>query len=346
MANEQQTNVPEPQQAAPKPKKGRAAAQRLYTSVRQTKPVTFIKWAVILIVFLIVTNPALLPFLSADTKASLRDTWGSVFGDVASIARAVTFNWVNLFKVVAIILMLLFLRALIAFILEQLRPKSGRGRSAVTLLRSALSYIIVIIGIFWCLGAVGVNVSTIAAGIGIVALGLSFGAKSLVQDVVTGTFLVFEEEFNVGDIIEVGGFRGTVESIGIRVTAIKGPGGNVKIVNNSDLRNILNRSSQTSFAVTEVSVAYSEDVRRVEEVLNAAFPKMREAYPEVFLEDPKNLGVSELADSGVVFKIGASVAEKDIFTAPRIMNREIKIAFDEAGVEIPFPQVVVHPAKE
>lgn len=310
-----------------------------------TKPRTIIKWVVILLVFLIIANPTIIPFLSEDTKASLSETWKSIFGDVGSLTSTLSINWGTIFRVGAIIILMVVISKIAAFIIEKLKPKTGKGRSLQTLMRSAVNYIAVIITIFWCLSALGVNVSTLVAGAGIITLAISFGAQSLIEDVVTGIFLVFEDQFNVGDYIEVDGFRGTVENIGIRVTTVKGPGSNFKIINNSSIKNILNRSQSSSIATTTVSVSYKEDVRHVEQVLNDLFPKMREMYPDVFLEPPKNFGVDELGDSGVVFKIAATINEKDLFTAPRIMNREIKIAFDEAGIEIPFPQVVVHQEK-
>ena len=312
---------------------------------KPTNPLTILKWAIILLVFLVITNPAIIPFLPEETKNSLSETWESVFGDVGRVTSAITLNWVTVFRVIAIILLMIVITKLAAFIIEKVKPKTGKGRSAQTLLRSALNYITTIITVFWCLSALGVNVSTLVAGAGILALAISFGAQSLIEDVVTGVFLVFEDQFNVGDYIEVDGFRGTVENIGIRVTTVKGPGSNFKIINNSNIRNILNRSQQTSIATTLVSVAYKEDIEKVEQVFDELFPKILEKYPDVFLEAPTNFGVDELGDNGVTFKIGASINEKDLFKAPRIMNREIKIAFDKAGVEIPFPQVVVHQGK-
>ena len=309
---------------------------------KKTKPVTILKWAIILLVFLVVTNPSLIPFIPEATKESLSNTWMSVFGDVGNVVSAITLNWITVFRVIAIILLMIVITKIASFIIEKVKPKTGKGRSAQTLLRSAVNYVGVIITVFWCLSALGVNVSTLVAGAGIIALAISFGAQSLIEDVVTGIFLVFEEQFNVGDYIEVDGFRGTVENIGIRVTTVKGPGSNFKIINNSNIRNILNRSQQTSIATTLVSVAYKEDIEKVEKVFDELFPKLVEKYPDIFLEPPQNFGVDELGDNGVTFKIGASINEKDLFKAPRVMNREIKIAFDKAGVEIPFPQVVVH----
>ncbi|MBQ2602017.1 MAG: mechanosensitive ion channel family protein [Oscillospiraceae bacterium] len=285
-------------------------------------------------------------FLPEETRGELQGTWMRIFGDVTKISDTFQFNWATIFQVIAIILMMIVLTTVISFILDHVHPKSPKAKSAVTLFRSAIKYITFIVGFFWCLGALGVNLSTIFASVGIVALIIGFGAQSLVEDLVTGIFLVFEDQFNVGDIIEVNGFRGTVESIGIRTTAIKDVGNNVKIINNSDLRNILNRSTADSFAVTTVSVSYSTDLEKAEKVIAELLPKIREKYPDIFVAVPKYSGVQELADSGVILKFVAEVREQNVFSAPRILNRELKIGFDKAGIEIPFNQIVVHQAKD
>ena len=305
-----------------------------------------IAWIVIFLLFLVITNPSMLFFLPEETRGELQGTWMRIFGDVTKISDTFQFNWATIFQVIAIILMMIVLTTVISFILDHVHPKSPKAKSAVTLFRSAIKYITFIVGFFWCLGALGVNLSTIFASVGIVALIIGFGAQSLVEDLVTGIFLVFEDQFNVGDIIEVAGFRGTVESIGIRTTAIKDVGNNVKIINNSDLRNILNRATADSFAVTTVSVSYSTDLEKAEKVIAELLPKIREKYPDIFVAVPKYSGVQELADSGVILKFVAEVREQNVFSAPRILNRELKIGFDKAGIEIPFNQIVVHQAKD
>ena len=301
---------------------------------------------IILILFLLITNPSLLPFLSEDAKESVRGTWERVFGDVSKISQSITLNWATLFQVIAIILVMTIITLLISIILDHLKPKTPKGKSALTMCRDALRYITFIVGFFWCLNALGVNLSTIFASVGIVALIIGFGAQSLVEDMVTGVFLVFEDQFNVGDIIEVNGFRGTVDSIGIRTTAIRDTGDNVKLINNADLRNILNRSAATSLAVADCAVSYDADLEKVEKVVDAFLPTIRPKYPDVFVADPTYAGVQTLADSGVVLRFFASVPETQIFRAQRLLNREIKIAFDKAGIEIPFNQIVVHQAKD
>jgi small conductance mechanosensitive channel len=301
---------------------------------------------VILILFLWITNPGLIPFLPQSARDSVRGTWQRIFGDVGKIADTFVLNWATVFQVIAIILMMILATALLRFIVQHIHAKNPKTRSFLTLINSALSYLTAIIGFFWCLSTLGVNLTAILASVGVLALIIGFGAQSLVEDLVTGVFLVFEDEFNVGDIIEAGGFRGTVESIGIRVTCLRDLGGNVKIINNSDLRNILNRSSQASWAATTVSVAYGTKIDELETKLAEFLPEIRQKYPEIFLEDPKYSGVQELADSGIVLKFGGAVDEKNIYAAPRILNRELLVFFDRVGVQIPFPQVVVHRSEE
>ena len=304
-----------------------------------------IRWLILLLIFLVVTNPSLIPFLPQEIKQTLKNAWSSVLGDVTQISKAVTINPVTMFKVIAIILMLFFIKSLLDFVLSKLSPKTGKGMSALSLASSAKSYILVVVGFFWVLSAIGVNVSTIFAGVGVVALIVGFGAQSLVEDLVTGLFLVFENEFNVGDIIEVNGFRGWVRAIGIRTTIVEDVGKNRKIINNSDLRNILNRSSAVSTAVATVSVAYDTDLDRLETVLAQSLPAVRKAYPDIFVGDVSYAGVQNLGDSGMELRITAQTNERDIYTAQRILNKEIKRILDRYSIEIPFPQLVVQEKK-
>lgn len=340
-AKDNASKTPEQPQVQP-PAQPKRDLSKITFKGKTIKVATMIKWAVILLVFLVITNPGIIPFLPQEAKTTITTAWSKIFGDVEKISGTFVFNWATIFQVTAIILMMILLTSIIRFIIQHIHPKSSKGRSAVSLLNSAASYITTLICFFWCLSAIGINMTAILASVGLVALIVGFGAQSLVEDLVTGIFLVFEDQFNVGDIIETGGFRGVVESIGIRTTAIRDMGGNIKIINNSDLRNILNRSTVASFATTLVSVAYSTDLDVLEPKLREYLPSVKVKYPELFLEDPAYLGVQELSDSGVILKIGARVNEKDIYKAPRILNREIKGFFDKNNVEIPFPQVVVH----
>ena len=296
------------------------------------------------ILILVATNPSILFFLSEEAKDAVREGYNSLFGDVDQITGVVRINWVSIFKIIIIILVMLIVQVLMKLILDNVKPKTSKGASIISMLKSFGGYAVVVIGVIWGLSAIGINLSTIFASIGIVALIIGFAAESLIEDIVVGIFLVFEDEFNVGDIIEYNGFRGTVTSIGVRLTSIEDAGGNVKLVNNSDLRNILNRSRTHSNAICDIPISYGADLAATEEVLKGIAEKMPGKYPDLFREAPQYMGVQALDASSVNLRFMAKVHEKDIYTGARTMYREFKIGMDEANIEIPFQQVVVHHA--
>ncbi len=245
-------------------------------------------------------------------------------------------------KVLIVIVMLYALNCIVQLILEAATKGKGRARTLATVSASLIKYAFVIIGFCWSLSIIGVNVSTICASVGIVALVLGFGAETLVADIVTGIFILFENQFNIGDIIEVDGFRGSVENIGIRTICLRDTGDNLKIINNSDLKNIINRSAQSSLAITDVGVSYATDLDELEKKIGGILQSIKQKRSDVFIGAIEYLGVEELADSCVVLRIKAEVMEKDIFKGRRILNKEIKCAFDRANIEIAFPQLDIH----
>lgn len=242
----------------------------------------------------------------------------------------------------AMAMLVMFGANLLIFILSLFKPKSHRGRTLVTLLSSLTRYVAALVILCWGLSIFGVDVTTIVASVGVVALIVGFGAESLIADVVTGIFMLFENQYNVGDIVEVNGFRGTVKEIGIRTTQIIDTGKNVKIINNSDMKNILNRSDNASIAVSSIDVAYSTDLEELEKKLPKLMAEIYQAHTDIMLSEPKYLGVQELGASGVTLKFMVEVTEENIFSAPRVLNRDLLIGFKKLGVEIPFPQLDVH----
>ena len=245
-------------------------------------------------------------------------------------------------EVLAMAAMVLFAVQLLRFLLSLIKPKERKGLTLISLFSSLLHYVAALVILCWGLSILGVNVNAIVASVGIVALIVGFGAESLVADVVTGIFLLFENQYNVGDIVEVNGFRGTVKEIGIRTTSIMDVGGNVKIINNSEMKNILNRSDNISRAVSDIAIPYETDL----EALEAKIPELMQAIyaqrADVMLAAPQYLGVQQLADSSVVLRFVVEVAEKDIYAGARILNRDLWLGFRKLGVECPFPQVDVH----
>ena len=254
----------------------------------------------------------------------------------------VSFSWKAIIKLFVMIFGVLVVESLFAFILSVPNPKSHRAKSVLSVVSSLLKYVAAIIIICWGLSIIGVNVSTIVASVGILALVVGFSAESLIADVVTGAFMIFENQYNVGDIVEIDGFRGTVTSIGIRTTGITDPGGNVKIVNNSAIKTILNRSDRVSRSVSDIAIPYGTDLEKLEAGIPALTEEIYAKHTDVMKAPPKYLGVQQLADSSVVLRFVVDVEEKDIYSGARILNHDLLLGFRALGVECPFPQIDVH----
>ncbi len=245
-------------------------------------------------------------------------------------------------RVVAMAALVLFCAQLAALILGAFKPASHRARTVLTLLASLTRYLAAIVILCWGLSIFGVDVNTIVASVGVLALVIGFGAESLIADMVTGFFMLFENQYNVGDIVEVNGFRGTVKEIGIRTTSIIDTGKNVKIVNNSDMKNILNRSNNASIAVSSIDVPYPTDLEKLEAQIPALMKDIYERHRDVMLSEPRYLGVQALGESGITLKFIAEIEEGNIFIVPRVLNHDLLLGFRRLGVECPYPQLDVH----
>jgi len=307
-----------------------------------TGPGRLIAAIVLVIILLLVCFPDLCFFLNAPQKESLKlfnDTYLGKYIPMRTESGGFDFM-----RLVALILMIAGCWAvyrIVMWIFGLIRTKTRRGETLKGMLANVIRYAVVIFGIIFGLNILGADVLTVIAGLGILALVIGFGAQSLIEDIFAGIFILFEGRFYVGDIISVDGFRGTVRSIGIVSTQIADVGGNIRIVNNSDIRVLTNLSNVSSVAVSIVSIAYGADLLRAEEVINELLDKLPEKYPQMFPQRPEYVGVEELNDSSVDLKVIAEVHESNIYNARRILNRELKLALDAGGIEIPFPQVVV-----
>ena len=265
-----------------------------------------------------------------------------IFTDFSSALGNIRFSEEIFLRLVVMVFLVLAVEKALILILGLFKQKSHRSATVITITQSLLRYAAAIVILCWGLSIIGVNVSTILASVGIVALIVGFGAESLIADVITGFFMLFENQYNVGDIVEVGGFRGTVSDIGIRTTSITDPGGNVKIINNSNMKDILNRSDHASRSLSDIQVPYETELPAFEEKLPDMMKAIYEAHKDVMRSEPVYLGVQELGASGVTLRFVVEVDESDIYKVQRILNRDLLVTFREAGVEVPFPQLDLH----
>ncbi|MBQ6670910.1 MAG: mechanosensitive ion channel [Firmicutes bacterium] len=272
--------------------------------------------------------------------------WGVGFftklWDTIPKGTGIHLNPANILRMLFWIAATIFIERLIVYLLSLTKPENRRAKTVTSIVANMLKYIAAIVIFCGVLTILGVNIATIIASIGVIALIIGFGAESLIADVVTGMFILLDNQYNVGDIIEVGGFRGTVSDIGIRTTCVTDPGGNVKIINNSDMKNILNRSDKNSKAVAVFPVPYDTDIPALEEKIPAMLDGIFEAHKDIFKAAPKYLGLEALSASSVDLKFIVEVDEKDIYSGARLLNRELFVGMRKLGVECPFQQVDIH----
>ncbi|HET6770993.1 MAG TPA: mechanosensitive ion channel family protein, partial [Actinomycetota bacterium] len=221
-------------------------------------------------------------------------------------------------------------------------------------LTQALSYTVQVsiwtIALLLVLGNVGVNLGPLLAGAGIAGVALGFGAQSVVRDFLSGFFILLENQYGVGDLVDVvaagGSVTGKVETISLRTTSIRAFDGTLHIVPNGNLQIVGNKFRGWARAIIDLGVAYGQDIERVKEVLEALFRELREDedLKDALLDGPRVLGIERLGEYDVVLRVVAETSPSTRLKLERELRNRIKQRFDERGIESPLPrQVVISP---
>ncbi|RLQ93974.1 mechanosensitive ion channel family protein [Falsibacillus albus] len=226
-----------------------------------------------------------------------------------------------------------------------LRFTERREATLLKLLENVLVYVIYFVSFIMILSTLTINVTGLLAGAGIVGLAIGFGAQNLVRDIITGFFIIFEDQFSVGDYVRIGGSEGFVEEIGLRTTKIKSWTGELHIFPNGNISEVTNYSMHNSIAVVDVSIAYEENIDEAEEVIQELLAKLPHKYEEL-VQPPELLGVQNLAASEVVMRIVAETIPVRHWYIARMIRKEVKMALDARGIEIPFPRMVLYSRQE
>lgn len=226
-----------------------------------------------------------------------------------------------------------------------LRITERREATLMKLLENVLTYVVYFIAIMSILAAMAIDVKAMLAGAGIVGLAVGFGAQSLVKDIITGFFIIFEDQFSVGDYVRIGQFEGTVEEIGLRTTKIKSFTGEINILPNGSIVEVTNFSLYNSVAVLDIGIAYEGDIEYAEKVLQEYLETTTEKYPEL-VKTPELLGVQQFGASEVVMRIVAETLPMKHWYIGRQLRKDIKLLLDQHGIEIPFPRMVMYSRQE
>lgn len=285
----------------------------------------------ILIVIVGLFNISRLTFIPEAIRESVSTFIGTYYSK--SIISSITF------EAVGAALLTLFatwvIASIVKFITNNIKYKKNRAETLNQLIGKLVVYAIYIVGAIVALGCLGVNTTAILVSAGVVGIIVGFGAQSLIEDIITGLFIILEGEFAIGDIITIDGFRGEVKTIGLRTVSIEDLGGNVRIINNSEISSLINLSDNTSVAVVNVPVSYEDSLEKAEAAVKEALSELPSEYPDIFKEAPFYKGVDQLIETHFELMVVANVAEENIYNARRIMQREIRYSCEKAGLTTP-----------
>lgn len=229
------------------------------------------------------------------------------------------------------------------------RPRDdGEMKKRATTLGLFIRYISVIavavIAAIMVMAELGVDIAPILAGAGVVGLAIGFGAQSLVKDWLSGFFILLEDQYRVGDVVQVAGKGGLVEEINLRMTILRDLNGSVHYVRNGLIDTVTNMTKDYSRYVFNIGVAYREDVDEVIEVIKQIDEELRSdaGFKDDILEPLEVLGLDEFADSAVIIKARTTTKPIQQWKVGREFNRRLKKRFDELGIEIPYPHMTLY----
>ncbi|PLT29513.1 mechanosensitive ion channel family protein [Peribacillus deserti] len=222
-----------------------------------------------------------------------------------------------------------------------LRISERREATLLKLLDNVIRYIVFFVAVMAILQVFSIDVKALLAGAGIVGLAVGFGAQSLVKDIITGFFIILEDQFSVGDYIRIGQFEGTVEEIGLRTTKIKNFTGELLIVPNGNITEVTNFSIHNSVAVVDIGISYDEDIEKAETYIQELLVTMKDRYEDL-VDEPKLLGIQNVKQNEIVLRVVAETTPMNHFYIARAIRKEIKVLLDEQGIKIPYPRMVMY----
>jgi small-conductance mechanosensitive channel len=221
--------------------------------------------------------------------------------------------------------------------------RESRAASVSLVLTSTIIVVIWVIALLTILGIVGVQLAPLLAGAGIAGVALGFGAQSLVKDCIAGLFMLLEDQYGIGDVVDLGEAVGVVEEVSLRTTVLRGIDGTVWHVPNGVVQRVGNLSQLWSVALVDIDVAYDTEIERARHLLQRAADEVcaRNELAATIVEQPKVLGVEALGADGITLRLIVKVEPGTQWVLQRALREHVKAVFDESAIEIPFPQRTV-----
>jgi small-conductance mechanosensitive channel len=215
-----------------------------------------------------------------------------------------------------------------------------RAKTMGTLLKSVVSGIIAAIVVTMMLSAVGLDIGPIIASAGIVGVALGFGSQTLVKDFLSGIFMIFEDQYGVGDVVDMGeGLSGTIEAVSLRVTRMRDTNGTVWYLRNGELLRVGNMSQNWARTVLDVEVSAREDMTRVRSVLGDVLHDLWEddEFQGVIIEEPEIWGIQAITSDAITLRVTLKTAPMEQWRVARVLRERVKARFDHEGIQAPYP---------
>ncbi|MFD1066606.1 mechanosensitive ion channel family protein [Oceanobacillus locisalsi] len=209
------------------------------------------------------------------------------------------------------------------------------------LVKSVVGYVVYFMAIVMILEVFNFEIGPLLAGAGVAGLAIGFGAQNLVRDILTGFFIIFEDQFSVGDYVSASGIEGTVEEIGLRTSKILSWTGELNIIPNGNIDQVINYSSRNGLSVVDVNVAYESDVAEVEKIINEVGETLPDKY-EFIIGVPEIIGVQNLDVSNFVVRVIAETKPEFQWAGERNIRKEIQDRLYKSGIQIPSPRIVTY----
>lgn len=285
--------------------------------------------------------------MTEDAKEQTREEMGKLGKFLLNEETWINFGFIAL-KMIAIIVISVFIVNVGKRIIRKvfklkikgpIRKEERRERTLLKLLENTLSYVVYFSAILAILQEFTIDVKGLLAGAGVLGLAVGFGAQSLVKDVISGFFILFEDQFSVGDYVKIGTAEGIVEEIGLRTTKLKSFSGEIYILPNGTIAQVVNYSMKNSLAIIDVKIPFEQGVEQVEQAIEEYLEAMSVDNPDL-LSKARLVGANDFTEDSVIERVIAETKPMRHFDTARSLSVGIKKHLQEKGIEIPYPTLV------
>ena len=223
------------------------------------------------------------------------------------------------------------------------KTNEKRGKTIASLINNVIKYTFFILAFLMILNVYGIDTSAVLASLGVFSLVIGLALQDMLKDFISGLFIIFENQYGIGDTVSIKDFKGEVLSLGLKTTKIKAYTGEIKIISNRNIEEVINYSQESSLARIDISISYEDDIKKVEKVLTNLCKRLTNELENI-IGEVTFLGISSLDESCISYRIEVRTKPLQHYEIQRRLYREVKLELDKNHITIPYKQVVIRNA--